>query len=74
MSIFLRRFPTRRLSHPSMSFRCAADSNMIRTTYKVNMWSWLCTSILFGTIMNTATAIREDTIEIKKRLEELSKK
>ena len=74
MSILLRRFLTRRLSHPSMSFRYPEDGNMFSTTYKVNMWTWLCTTILFGTIVKTATVLREDTIEIKKLLKELTKK
>ena len=79
MSIYLGRFPLQSVSRhvlqrKSFSCGCPERGNFFSTTFKVNFFVYMCTSMLFGTTYKTATLIKEDTLEIKRQLKELTKK
>jgi hypothetical protein len=70
MSILLRRIPFQRtLQRRYRSCECPENSNLLSTTFKVNVCMLFCTSIICGRIESAVHILKEDRMECEKRCE-----
>ena len=56
------------------SYACPENSNIFSTTYKVNLFTFLCTAAIGGRVLHVYYDLKEDLKNIEKKLDTLQKK
>ena len=70
MSILLRRLPFQRtLQQRYRSYECPENSNVLSTTFKVNVCMLFCTNVICSSIARAVHILKEDRMECEKRCE-----
>ena len=71
--LFLRSHLFKR-SFSYSSYSCPENSNIFSTTYKVNLFTFMCTVALSGRVLGVYYDLKEDLKNIEKKLDTLQKK
>ena len=58
----------------SFSYSCPENSNIFSTTYKVNLFTFMCTVALSGRVLGVYYDLKEDLKNIEKKLDTLQKR
>ena len=75
MSILLRRLPFQRtLQQRYRSCECPENSNILSTTFKVNVCMLFCTNVICSSIKLAVHTLKEDRMECEKRWEKRCEK
>ena len=75
MSILLRRIPFQRtLQQRYRSCECPENSNILSTTFKVNVCMLFCTNVICGSIKLAVHTLKEDRMDCEKRCEKRCEK
>lgn len=56
------------------AYSCPEDSNIFSTTFKVNLCTFLCTSVIGGRVFHVYYDLKQDLKNIEKKLDTLQKK
>lgn len=75
MSILLRRLPFQRtLQQRYRSCECPESTNILSTTFKVNVCMLFCTNVICSSIARAVYILKEDQMECEKRCEKQCEK
>lgn len=75
MSILLRRLPFQHtLQMRYRSCECPENSNVLSTTFKVNVCMLFCTNVICSSIARAVHILKEDRMECEKRCEKRCEK
>ena len=58
----------------SFSYLCPENSNIFSTTYKVNLFTCLCTAAISGRVLGVYYDLKNDLNNLEKKLDTLQKK
>ena len=70
LMLFLRSHLFKR----SFSYSCPENCNIFSTTYKVNLFTFLCTAIISSRVISVYYDLKQDLDNIEKKLDTLQKK